>query len=62
LAGDFRCTVGDGVDRDMLLQFIDERATSLFDLRRVGACHPVPEFSEGHCRDGDLNLSEGQRD
>src|ERR1700690_2926709 len=32
------------------------------DLRCVGASHTMHEFSESHCRDGDLNLSEGLRD
>jgi hypothetical protein len=39
------------------LQFIDKGAASLLDLRRVGARDPMHEFSEGHCRDGDLNLA-----
>jgi hypothetical protein len=38
LAGDFRCTVGDGVYRDLLLQLIDEGAAVLPDLRCAGAC------------------------
>jgi YD repeat-containing protein len=49
LAGDFRCTVGDGVHRNMLLEFIDERTASLPDLRRVGTCHAMNELGKGNC-------------
>jgi hypothetical protein len=62
LAGDFCGAVGNWVHRDMLLQFINKGATAPADFWRVGACHAVDEFSEGHCRDGDLNLSEGLLD
>jgi hypothetical protein len=47
LARDFRRTVGNRVHRDMLLQFIDKRATALPDLRRVGPSYTMHEFSKG---------------
>jgi len=44
------------------LHFIDEGAAGFLDLRRVGARNAMHEFSEGHCRDSDLNLAESLRD
>src|ERR1017187_10405661 len=49
LAGDFRCVVGDGVHRDILLQFIDEGTARRSDLRSVGAHHAMHEFRKGNC-------------
>jgi hypothetical protein len=60
LAGYFRCNIGDGVHRDVPLQFIDEGAAGFLDLR--GARDAMHEFSGGHCRDSDLNLAESLLD
>ena len=48
LTCDFRRTVRDGVNRDMLLQLIDEGAAVFPDLRRVGPRYAVNEFCQGN--------------
>jgi hypothetical protein len=42
----------------MSLQFINEDAAVLLDLRCVRTRHAMYEFNEGDRRDGDLDVSE----
>ena len=60
--GYFRCGVGDGMHRDVPLQFIDEGTASLLDPRCVGSRHAMDELREGHRRDSDINFAKGLRD